>query len=275
MNKHVLTLIAVLTFGIGTIWADDAAHSVGIQIGFAEPILRLNTPTPTTATAAAGYSFNESASKLNKVTMNGFKIGVVYDASIAWGLGFSLGMNYTFAYHQDSWNDYAYQEDGTQAPLPYIDYRTRYVYNQGEVFVDWQYKFEMAKQTFLILYTGPTIQTGFYKATDRFRYNDNAFIYGKSGNVNLTTAHYSFEDQQDQFLHHLNVTWGIGAGFQYKQYFVRGGYDFGINPPYSEYSFNYLGEKFQVDMLKGDDRRTRGRLDQWQIKIGMYIWQQD
>jgi hypothetical protein len=65
-------------------------------------------------------------------------------------------------------------------------------------------------------------------------------------------------DGEDGFKR-LNVTWGVGAGFQYKRYFLRGGYDFGLINPHkvADYSTGV---------------HSRGRLDQWSIKIGMYIW---
>mgnify|MGYP003456251769 FL=1 len=61
-------------------------------------------------------------------------------------------------------------------------------------------------------------------------------------------------------LSRLNVTWGVGAGLQYKRYFLRGGYDFGLINPYKS------------DMFDGFDIYTRGRFDQWQIKLGMYLF---
>ena len=65
-------------------------------------------------------------------------------------------------------------------------------------------------------------------------------------------------------LKRLNVTWGVGAGLQYERYFLRGGYDFGLINPYKEATFHV-----------SDDYNpyTRGRFDQWQIKIGMYLWE--
>jgi hypothetical protein len=72
---------------------------------------------------------------------------------------------------------------------------------------------------------------------------------------------YSADDMQDHALKRLNVTWGIGAGFQYQRYFLRGGYDFGLINPYKSQSF------------MGVDVNTRGRFDQWQIKLGMYLWE--
>jgi len=60
----------------------------------------------------------------------------------------------------------------------------------------------------------------------------------------------------------LNITWGVGAGFQYRRYFLRGGYDFGLLNPYKYTDFE-------------SGTHTHGRLDQWEIKIGMYLWYED
>ena len=70
-------------------------------------------------------------------------------------------------------------------------------------------------------------------------------------------------DRPDEDLRRLNITWGVGAGFQYQRYFLRGGYDFGLFNPYKNQQF------------EGTDRYTRGRLDQWSVKIGMYLWYND
>jgi hypothetical protein len=59
------------------------------------------------------------------------------------------------------------------------------------------------------------------------------------------------------------VTWGVGAGLQYNRYFVRGGYDFGLINPYKADKF-IITDEYQP--------YTRGRFDQWQIKLGMYLW---
>ena len=247
-----LFLIALSMIITASVWAEDSRHSFGLQVGFAEPILRLNSPTV----------MGESASHLDNTVLNGFKIGAVYDGVIIKGFGVSMGLNYTFAAAHSSWNSYDYTPAGVKTLLPQIEYSTNYVYNQGEIFVDWQYKFEIAKQTFLIVYTGPTIQYGGYNATDQFR------DINTGSNVPLATVVWSYKDRQDEYLRHLNVTWGVGAGFQYQQFFLRGGYDFGIINPYKENKFSDLDA-----IYTGDDRWTRGRLDQWQIKIGMYLFE--
>ena len=68
--------------------------------------------------------------------------------------------------------------------------------------------------------------------------------------------------ENDEALKRLNITWGVGAGFQYKRYFVRGSYDFGLINPYKN-----------IDFENGN--HTRGRLDQWSVKIGAYLWYND
>ena len=251
MRKFLLTALSILL--VANVWAEDASHSFGIQLGFAQPAYWLNSPT----------AMGQSVSHLDKTVMNGFKVGFVYDASIVAGFGFSAGLNYTFATSRTGWNDYNFLPNGAPTLISQIEYATNYVYNQGEIFVDWQYKFEIAKQTFVILYSGPTIQLGGYSATDFFRY-----IADKQ-DVVMETVNWSYNDIQDNYLRRLNVTWGVGVGFQYKRYFLRGGYDFGIINPYKKISFNALDGV----LFPGEDRYTRGRLDQWQIKLGIYLKQ--
>jgi hypothetical protein len=124
-----------------------------------------------------------------------------------------------------------------------------------EIPIDWQYKFEIAQNTWVILYTGPTLQCGLDFTKRNFTDNGKEVTFTSENNV------YSVDDMKDYALKRINVTWGIGAGFQYERYFIRGGYDFGIINPYKAQSFT------------GYDAYTRGRFDQWQIKLGMYLWQ--
>lgn len=107
-----------------------------------------------------------------------------------------------------------------------------------------------------MLYTGPTLQCGLiFKDKWYARSDDKSNAFTHEENL------YSEEDMEDYALKRLNVTWGIGAGFQYERYFLRGGYDFGLINPYKAQSF------------MGVDVYTRGRFDQWQVKLGMYLWE--
>ena len=212
----------------------SAQDYFGVQLGFAQPIARLNTPTTKTSLFSTSY--------------NGFKVGLVYDATIIKGFGVSMGLNYTFGNHTSAW-----KQVGT---YPYPQERTTGQYHQLEIPIDWQYKFEIAKRTWIILYTGPTLQCGLSLTSNKFE-TDN---YGKIKDDVISSDFYLIEDK-NMALKRINVTWGLGAGFQYDRYFLRGGYDFGLINPYKERSF------------VGHDAYTRGRFDQWQIKVGMYLWQ--
>ena len=212
----------------------SAQDYFGVQLGFAQPIARLNTPTTKTSLLSTSY--------------NGFKVGLVYDATIIKGFGVSMGLNYTFGNHTSAWKQIGKN--------PHPQERTTGQYHQLEIPIDWQYKFEIAKRTWIILYTGPTLQCGLSLTSNKFE-TDN---YGKIKDDVISSDFYLIEDK-NKALKRINVTWGLGAGFQYDRYFVRGGYDFGLINPYKERSF------------VGHDAYTRGRFDQWQIKVGIYLWQ--
>ena len=230
-----------------SMWAVDLPNQgVGIQIGWAQPTLRVND--------------KNSPDTLNHhIHMNGFKLGIVYDASYIAGFGSTMGLNYTFGVFNGGWNQ----------SNPYNTYpqeRQLITYNELELFVDWQYKFEVAKETYLILYTGPTIQCGLeldWRKDTRTEKIDPV-THLPSGEVETTRGEpinaYTLND--DNGFKRLNVTWGVGAGFQYKRYFLRGGYDFGLINPHKA-----------TDYSTGI--HSRGRFDQWSIKLGIYIWYAD
>ena len=216
----------------------SAQDYFGVQLGFAQPVARLNTPTTKTSLFPTSY--------------NGFKVGLVYDATIIKGFGVSMGLNYTFGNHTSAWKQVG--------KLPYPQERSTGQYHQLEIPIDWQYKFEIAKRTWIILYTGPTLQCGLDLTSKLYKTNN-----GKEIILEKDNSFYS-EDMKDKELKRINVTWGLGAGFQYDRYFLRGGYDFGLINPYKASQFDYTD-------TNGGNPRTRGRFDQWQIKVGIYLWQ--
>ena len=230
--KRIL-IICVIAMTMTSLYAQEY---LGVQIGYANPITRLNV--------------GENKNTLFPTSYHGMKIGFVYDATLWKGLGVSMGLNYTFGTNVTDWT----QKVSTQQGL-YPQVRSRGQYHQLEIPVDWQYKFEIAQNTWIILYTGPTLQCGL-ALNDKWyiRLNKDSESILKEENL------YSEQEMADYALKRLNVTWGIGAGFQYEKYFLRGGYDFGIINPYKAQSFNH-------------GAYTRGRFDQWQIKLGMYLWE--
>ena len=212
---------------------------VGVNVGYAQPITRLNLPVM------------GKESVLNPTTYNGMKVGVVYDVTLIKGLGVSMGLNYTMGGNATDWKS-------KSSSIKYPQERSRGWYHQLEIPVDWQYKFQIAKDTWLMLYTGPTLQCGLSLQKKNY-VNDGKTV--EMNAKNPTDNLYDADDTGVFALKRLNVTWGVGAGFQYERYFLRGGYDFGIINPY------------KVDSFTGQDIYTRGRFDQWQIKLGMYLWQ--
>ena len=235
------TLFFVLCPFVTSRAVDLPRQGVGLQIGWAQPTLRTND--------------RNSADTLNHHTqLHGVKVGFVYDASYAAGFGSSMGINYTFGVHNDGW----------QSTNPvygiYPRSRTLITYNELELFVDWQYKFEVAKETYLILYTGPTIQCGIELDWRKDTQTEDII----TGEITTTRGDRinSYTTNDENSFKRLNVTWGVGAGFQYKRYFLRGGYDFGLINPFklNDYSTGI---------------HTRGRFDQWSIKVGIYIWYAD
>ena len=227
-----------------SMWAVDLPkQGLGVQIGWAQPTLRVNDS-------------NSPDSLSHHTRLNGFKVGLIYDASYIAGFGSSIGLNYTFGVHNGGWNR-------RNAYNIYPQDRQLITYNELEVFVDWQYKFEVAKETYLILYTGPPIQCGLelnWRKDTRDEQLDPV-THIPTGDVAVTRGNRinAYNAEGENGFKRINVTWGVGAAFQYKRYFVRGGYDFGLINPYKLASFN-------------NGVYTRGRFDQWSVKIGMYFW---
>ena len=242
--KKILVIVCMCVAVATAAVAQSLPQGLGIQIGFAEPIVRLNSPDPNMP----------KDSLVNKTIMNGMKVGLVYDGTIIKGFGATVGINYTFAAGYSNWTTPNVMQQLTKV-------RTKTTYNQVELFVDWQYKFEIAKETYIILYTGPSIQCAVEMSKRVFVKNEGTGEVSNNGKVSCfdyTDAEMAHDYQR------MNVTWGVGAGFQYERYFLRGGYDFGLMNPYKVGNFNEMGYSL--------DRRTRGRLDQWNIRLGIYLW---
>ena len=253
--KKIFATLLLIGFAISASAKQDLPkQGFGLQIGWAQPIMRINLPSN------PDYA-KDSITSVTK--LKGFKVGVVYDASYIAGFGSSIGINYTFAASNSGW-----KAKGALADYP--RYRQLITYHELELFVDWQYKFEVAKETYLMLYTGPTIQCGLALDMRTDTQNDygGPIDYMHGNGYDPSKDDYSRLDEENNHFKRLNITWGLGAGFQYKQYFLRGGYDFGIINPYANRQFVDGGGNPK-------DQYTRGRLDQWNIKIGVYLWYKD
>lgn len=247
MKKSLVALFIVcLAVSVNAKTIELPKQGFGLQIGWAQPTVRLNSPdNPEGA--------KDSLSRV--VHLNGFKVGLVYDASYIAGFGSTIGINYTFGMSQSKWT--SVNPGFNQYPKT----RSLITYHQIELFVDWQYKFEIAKETYLMLYTGPTLQCGL-DFDMRIDTQVEDYLTGEVTQDNGDWNDAYQTSSNDNKISRLNVTWGVGAGFQYKRYFLRGGYDFGLLNPYKNNDFD-------------NGRHTRGRLDQWNIRLGVYLWYND
>lgn len=249
--KRKLMMAAMILCGMAMI-AQEGSQNVGFYIGSANPILRERN--------------KKTDSKMaHKLTMNGLDLGMTYETTYIAGFGMAMGLNYTFAMDAGKWN----------STTTYPREKTTTYYHALSLPIDWQYKFTIAKETYLILYTGPTLDLG-------LSLKQKALTQAPSpkGGIGETTAIeqlYSKTYNKDKVgelaagkeevydYNRFRVFWGVGAGLQYKQYFLRGGYDFGLISPYHD---GFFDEK-----ISDLSYQRRGRLDQWQIKVGIYLWQ--
>lgn len=227
----LITMLLCVTLALAA-----QSQSLGVELGFTQPILRENPAA--------------NKKKLpNVTTLNGLKVGLVYDATLVKGFGFRLGVNYTYGGNHTKWTN-----ESSFSTAQKIRYANRM--HSIEVPIDWQYKFAIAKETWLIVYTGPAFQYNF--SFDKTTYKKNELLGTESSERN---SHYAIDADGDEKLDYrpFNLTWGVGAGFQYQNYYIRGGYDFGIINHYKD-TYDDINQY-----------RRQGRFDQWSLKIGIYF----
>lgn len=232
------------TYSFSTPNETEKLQNMGIEIGYAQPILREN-------------SLSNPDSKSNITRFHGLKVGLNYEADIIKGLGVRFGLYYTYGQAND--------KDWTSIGKNILPRQKLSSSLHGlDIPVEWQYKFTIAKQTYIILYTGPTFQYNISYQTTRTIQKDIDEIPV----VENTKNHFNgigvtrYDDDNKRHYRQFNLLWGVGAGFQYKNFYIRGGYDFGVINHYKDTYYN-LGESIGY--------APKGRLDQWQVKLGWYI----
>lgn len=252
MKKVVFTFTLMLIASVAL--AQEAACSIGLQFGFNQNIYRVNLPSTI-------KSPDVISNDLHNTPLSGTKIGFVFDGNIIKGFGAYIALNYTYAGGGTNW-----KQNGV---MLYPQTRSHFDLHNLELACDWQYKFEVAQHTYFILYSGPAIQLNLsLHETEIVKNFDEQTKKEKIWGVD-----YGNKDMFEAY-QRINVLWGVGAGFQYKRYFVRGGYDFGLINPYAFKNFNEVLEK-NTGLPIYKDQATRGRQDQWYIKVGIYLWQSD
>ena len=251
MKKVIISILMVAVSA--TMVAQDAACSVGLQLGFSQNIYRVNSPTNDVA----------QQKTLNGTNLNGFKVGAVFEGNIVAGFGALISLNYTYGGGTTKW-----QKISDVSIYPQT--RSRYDLHNLELACDWQYKFKLAQKFYFLLYSGPAIQCNLSLHETEFLKD-----FDQTTRSQTKVQHIGEYDDTEMFKSYrrLNVTWGVGIGVQYERYFIRGGYDFGLVNPYYISNFNQVVKADGTPLYAS--QATRGREDQWFIKLGIFLWQAD
>lgn len=248
--KKFLAFLFVLVV-VGEIVAQEQA--VGLHIGYSQPILR--EPN------LSDENLNYKSSLDHKTRMPGFMVGAVYEGTIIKGFGTFFALDYVFGSNIKEW-----KPENPMLTMPQT--REKVFYHSISLRSDWQYKFSVAKETHLLLYTGPVIgaNLSMKKILDRKFINSATHLEEVStSETERFKKQEGMEVDYTQLLRY-NIQWGIGAGFQYRQYFIRGGYDFGLMSQYKNHKY---------PRQDGVSANYRSRLDNWHVSLGIYLWQSD
>ena len=178
----------------------------------------------------------------------------------------SMGLNYAISGRTTAWQKES-TYTGTVTNTTGKELKRKNVIQTIELPIDWQYKFEVAQKTYLIVFTGPTIQYNFYYKTTNYVKDFNPKTGTKEETQNKYN-HYSVDldgDDNKDFTP-FNIQWGVGLGVQYERYFIRANYDFGI--------YNHFRDSYYDSSVESLTHYNRGRLDQWSVRVGIYFWQQ-
>lgn len=232
----VLTLMCMVVApkALALDWQEDqdGSQAIGVYVGYANP--------------HGINSIKEGGDKdKSRLSLNGFQIGAQWEKNFVKGLGLVAGLNYTFGANSRGWKDkdgnYEYEKDDDVKNL----------YHALDIHVDLQYKFKIAKNMYIGAYTGPTLQA-------HLSLKEKQKADGETEKMDYFSKDDMGEDGQ---LKHANLTWGLGLVYQYKNYFLRAGYDWGIM------------SALKNGTIKEDDYKEKTRIDQFQIRLGMYLWQ--
>lgn len=206
---------------------------LGIEIGYNRPVLR--------------ESVSWDGGKLT-TPFNGARVGLMYEATLIKGFGVRLGVEYDISSRTGKW-----QNASSFTTYPQTRKQLR-MQNIG-IPVEWQYKFQIAKETYLVLYTGPTFAYHLQLSGITMQKSYDQKVTNQS--VSLVRQDVDNDDVYDYS--QFNLQWGMGAAFQFQNYYVRGGYDFGIINAYRD-RYNNL-----------TDAATKARCDGWHITAGIYF----
>lgn len=168
-----------------------------------------------------GYSNTEAVSRINvlgvkstdKQVINGASLGFAYDLSLMKVLGLNMGLDYTFSY----------DKKGIKTDDKFTGYSTQY-HTLG-VPVRLMVNIPFGDDYKFFIYGGPRFTFDVAGSVQSYLANEKV---GDPISLYKDTELSTIDDFKDLDPTRFNILVGPGAGFQIKNFIVKGGYDWGI-----------------------------------------------
>ena len=254
MKLKQLIIISLLISA--TVINAQVKQQFGIQLGFEENLFRQNS----LGNSKYSVAYN----------LNGPKVGFVYEVIFWKGIGLYTGINYSYS---------QLFMRSTPSMLNNYEVHTTTSFHNVSVPIHLEYKFTLAKNTWITIFTGPWFQYGINlhqtqvtqqpiqglsyvgRSGDNYKYGYDFYRLGENTLLNkLSDA--DGDGRRD--LNRFAPKWGIGGAFQFHQFYIRGGYNWGLINNYYDRTYTHLEDQTQEWVRKA-------RFDQWFITLGWYF----
>ena len=153
--------------------------------------------------------------------LNGVRVGATFTFKLPLHFGIQTGLLYTLVYgkNEQHWRSI----DAPSVQTEYI--RHRVLEHDFTVPVRMYYTIPLWKKLNLLFYTGPQLHIGLAE-------NDYLQTHLSPANKTWMEGQGIPTEPYDRMANELvraNIQWGVGAGLEWDQYRLQGGYDFGLN----------------------------------------------
>jgi len=250
-------LLLISSIVVSTLFVNaEVKQQFGIQVGTEGNLVRQNSLSDT----AVSLVHN----------LNGPSIGLAYEVDMYKGLSLYMAANYSFSTQVKKTD-----------PGMLNNYQTGTLtkYHAIGIPIQLQYRFLLAQNTWISVFAGSLFQVGLsmqqiqttenpinglptYKVNNgRYQYLYDYYKISDVSELNI----FSDADNDHRHDHNrFNTMLGIGLEFQFYQFYVRGGYNWGLSNLYYDRTFTNLSDNSKEWM-------RRQRQDEWSVHIGWYF----
>ncbi len=229
MEKRYSILVISLLISCGACVAQDVTDNYTVFDNYAGETKKEKKSEDysfsTTYRIEAGYTQDWQNSKSTSYAdtyLHGAKIGFTVDFNLPYHLSIQSGLFYqlTFGKNEQHWagvnSEYTTEE--------YIEHNL--LKHSVVVPVYATYTQKLWKELALYLYTGPQFAIGIaQKDNIKCTVSDETKAWLEANEIPTQ----SYEKYKAGELRHFNLQWGLGGGFQWANYRVYSGYNFGLN----------------------------------------------